>query len=162
MVEELIAYTLAEHPAPYREHVLLASIFYSLFAAPIAWAGDLMIDYALVSHACYPGDKPLGASTAGFGGAWSFALAIDLVALLLIARRAGGTARLARYRPIAWSSSSPGREGRGPDALYQHLRHGIRVLLFRCHGDHDRGAFLLPALLVMKRGLDLAAIIIAV
>jgi hypothetical protein len=88
MTEELIAYSLAEHPAPHRGRVSLASIFYSLFAAPIVWAGDLMGNYALVSHACYPGDTPLVAATAGFGWVWGFALAANLVTLMLIASAA--------------------------------------------------------------------------
>jgi len=96
MTEELIAYTLADHPAPHRERVSLASIFYSLFAAPIAWAGDLMIDFALVSHACYPGDKPLGGPTAGFGSVWSVVLAVNFVTLLLIA--SGGLVALRDWR----------------------------------------------------------------
>src|SRR5689334_22003498 len=85
MADELIAYSLAEHPAPHRGRVSLVSIFYALFTAPIVWAGDLMIDFALVSHGCYPGDRPLPAPAAGFGWVWPFLLATDLVALVLIA-----------------------------------------------------------------------------
>jgi hypothetical protein len=108
MAEELIAYSLAEHPAPHRDRVSLWSIFYSLFAAPIFWAGDLMVDYALISHACYPGDQPLAAATAGFGWVWRFALALDLVALLLIASGA-----LVGYRN--WHMTGP------PEGHHHHL-----------------------------------------
>lgn len=96
MAVELIAYSLAEHPAPHRDRVSLGAIFYALFAAPIVWAGDLMVDFALVSHACYPGDTPLAAPTAGFGWVWPFVLAGGLVALLLIA--SGGLVGLRNWR----------------------------------------------------------------
>jgi hypothetical protein len=96
MAEELIAYSLAEHPAPHRDRVSLWSIFYSLFAAPIFWAGDLMVDFALVSHACYPGHQPLAAPTEGFGWVWAFVLAAGLVTLLLIA--SGGLVALRNWR----------------------------------------------------------------
>src|SRR5579884_2852033 len=96
MAEELIAYTLAEHPAPHRGRVSLGAIFYGTFAAPIVWAGDLMVNFALVSHGCYPGDHPLAAPTAGFGWVWDFALAFDLAALLLIA--SGGLVALRNWR----------------------------------------------------------------
>jgi hypothetical protein len=93
MAEELIAYSFAEHPAPHRHRVTIMAIFYALFAAPIFWSGDLMIDYALVSHACYPGDQPLAGPTAGFGWVWAFALAAHLVTLLLIASGAAVAVR---------------------------------------------------------------------
>jgi hypothetical protein len=96
MAEELIAYSLAEHPAPHRGRVALASILYALFAAPIVWAGDLMVDFAVVSHACYPGDTPLAKATAGFDWVWPFVLAANLVALLVIV--SGGLVGLRNWR----------------------------------------------------------------
>lgn len=86
MSDDILAYSLARHPAPHREKVGLAALFYGLFAAPIVWAGDLMINFALVGHACYPDGLPvLGHPTAGFGFVWPLVLAIRLVALVLIA-----------------------------------------------------------------------------
>jgi hypothetical protein len=67
-----------------------------------------MIDYALVSHACYPGDQPLAAPTMGFGWVWVFALAIDLATLLLIASGA-----LVAYRN--WRVTGP------PEGHHHHL-----------------------------------------
>lgn len=85
MPDEIVAYSLAHHPGPHRERVSLAALFYGLFAAPIVWAGDLMVVYGLIGHACYPGDVPLGQPTASLGGVWSLALACHLLALVLLA-----------------------------------------------------------------------------
>ena len=85
MSDDTVAYSLARHPAPHCDRVGLAEIFCGLFAAPIVWAGDLMVDYGLIGHACYPGDLPLGEPTAGLGFAGPIALGCHLVALLLIA-----------------------------------------------------------------------------
>jgi hypothetical protein len=85
MPDEIVAYSLAHHPAPHRERVGLMALLYSLFAAPIIWAGDLMVDYGLVGHACYPGDVPLGRPTAGMGWIWPVVLAFHLIALLGVA-----------------------------------------------------------------------------
>ena len=85
MADEILAYSLARHPAPHREKVGLGALLYGLFAAPIVWAGDLIINFALVTHACYPGDLPLRHPIAGFGFVWPLVLAIRLVALVLIA-----------------------------------------------------------------------------
>jgi hypothetical protein len=85
MADEIVAYSLARHPAPYREKVGFGTLLYGLFAAPIFWAGDLMVAYGLIGHACYPGDLPLGQPTAGLGFVWPLVLACHLLALLLIA-----------------------------------------------------------------------------
>jgi len=85
MSDDLVAYSLAEHPAPHREKIGLGALLYSLFAAPIVWAGDLMVAYGLIGHACYPGDLPLGRPTAGLEFAWPLLLACHLLALILIA-----------------------------------------------------------------------------
>jgi hypothetical protein len=85
MDDDLIAYSLAHHPAPHRGRVSFSLILYALFAAPIVWAGDLMVGYGLVGHACYPGDVPLPQPTAGMGGVWPVVLACHLLALALIA-----------------------------------------------------------------------------
>lgn len=85
MPDEIIAYSLADHPAPHRGLVSLTAVLYGLFAAPIVWAGDLMITYGLVGHACFPGDLPLRWPTAGMSQVWPLMLACHLIALVLIA-----------------------------------------------------------------------------
>lgn len=54
-----VAYSAAQHPAPHAERIGWGPLLYGLFASPIVWAGNFMIDYGLLSHACYPGRQPL-------------------------------------------------------------------------------------------------------
>jgi hypothetical protein len=108
MADELIAYSLAKHPAPHRARIGFGLLLFALFAAPIVWAGDLMITYGLVGHACYPGELPLGSPAIGMGFVWPVVLALHLTALLVIA---GGT--IAAYR--CWRVTEP------PPAHHHHL-----------------------------------------
>lgn len=81
MANEVIAYSRAKHPAPHRDRVSLAALFFGLFAAPVFWAGNLMICYALAAHACYPGPDPLGQTIRGFGFVWPLTIALHLATL---------------------------------------------------------------------------------
>jgi hypothetical protein len=83
MTHEIIAFSEANHPGRHRSRVGLMALFFGLFAAPIAWAGNLMVTYALATHACYPAGEPLSALAAGFGFAWPLILACYLIALAL-------------------------------------------------------------------------------
>lgn len=85
MPDERIAYSAAHHPAKHRGRVGLAAVFFGLFAAPIVWAGNLMVTYGLGSHACYPAGRPLARAIDGFGFAWPLILACYLVALAVAA-----------------------------------------------------------------------------
>ncbi|MBV9757265.1 MAG: hypothetical protein JO047_09445 [Alphaproteobacteria bacterium] len=82
---ELIPYSLSHHPAPHRDRVGLFAIMYGLFASPIMWAGHLMLNFGLGSHACYPGDVPLAPGDSGAGWAFPIILAFDIVAIAVIA-----------------------------------------------------------------------------
>ncbi|HWG76584.1 MAG TPA: hypothetical protein VN660_07295 [Steroidobacteraceae bacterium] len=83
MAEEFVAYSLAHHPAPYRHRISTALWLTSVFGAPIAAGLDLMTDYSLVGHACYPGMEPLASPMAGFGWVWAGVLAIHLAGIVL-------------------------------------------------------------------------------
>lgn len=85
MSGETISYSAARHPSPHRERVGLIALFFGMFAPPIAWAGNLMITYALATHACYPGRDPLMQIAPGFGFAWPLILALFLLTLVLCA-----------------------------------------------------------------------------
>ena len=84
MPADILAYSRAEHPAPFRDRISLAAVLYGLFAAPIVWAGDLIFDYGLVGHACYPGFMPLHHPTPGLGSVWALALFSHLLALAIV------------------------------------------------------------------------------
>jgi hypothetical protein len=85
MAEEIIAYSEANHPARHRDRVALTTLFFGLFAAPIAWAGNLMLTYGLSAHACYPGSGPLKQAIEGFGFAWPMIVACYIAALAICA-----------------------------------------------------------------------------
>lgn len=73
----------AAHPAPARHTVALAALWFGLFGAPAAWSVQLMANYALVAHGCFPSAEPR--STPVFGGLWTVALVVSIVALLVAA-----------------------------------------------------------------------------
>jgi hypothetical protein len=85
MADEFVAYSLSHHPAPHRQRISTALWMTSVFGAPIIAGLDLMTDYALVGHACYPGREPLASPMAGFGWTWIGVLAIHLAAIALSA-----------------------------------------------------------------------------
>jgi hypothetical protein len=96
MSDEMIAYSAAGHPGKHRERVSLPALFFGLFVAPIVWAGNLMLTYALATHACYPGRAALPQVIDGFGFAWPLILAAYLLTLALCA--AGFVASLRNWR----------------------------------------------------------------
>jgi hypothetical protein len=106
MPDDLVAYSLAEHPAPHREKIGLPALLYGLFAAPIVWAGDLLIDYGLAVHNCYAGREPHYDPEHGW--IWPLILAFHLLSLVLIA---SGIA--VAYRN--WRITGP------PQGHYHHL-----------------------------------------
>jgi hypothetical protein len=85
MAEEIIAFSEANHPGRHRGRIGLVALFFGLFAAPIAWAGNLMVTYGLATHACYPGGEPLSKIIDGFGFAWPLILACYIAALAICA-----------------------------------------------------------------------------
>jgi len=90
---------------PRRAAVSLASLWFGLFGAPAAWALQLISNYALVAHACYPRDTPLASPVFGSvriaAQAISAVLLIAGVAALLLAVRSW---RRARREAVAPSS----------------------------------------------------------
>jgi hypothetical protein len=70
----------AQHPAPHRQKVSLVTLLFGVFAAPVAWNLQLLIDSALSGHVCYPQDTPLS----GIGDtARSWTVGIDVLCLVL-------------------------------------------------------------------------------
>jgi hypothetical protein len=102
MSDEMIAYSAAGHPGKHRGRVSLGALMFGLFAAPIVWAGNLMVTYALASHACYPGDQPLARAIDGFDFAWPLILACYLVSLAVCA--AGFAVSLRNWRIVGSES----------------------------------------------------------
>ena len=72
----------SRHPAPRREVVPLATLWFGIFGAPAAWALQTIADYSLVAHYCYPSDMPLGAPT--FGALRGVGIAVSAVVLVVV------------------------------------------------------------------------------
>jgi hypothetical protein len=96
MSDEMIAYSAAGHPGKHRARVSLTALFFGLFVAPIVWAGNLMVTFALATHACFPGHEPLPQVIEGFGFAWPLILVTYLLTLALCA--AGFVVSLRNWR----------------------------------------------------------------
>lgn len=97
----------SSHPSPHRERVGLVATFFGLWAAPAAWAGQLILDYGLTSYSCYPRDFPRTHVIAGWGGIWWGLLAINIAAII---GAAAGT--LVSYRDWqATRNEHPGHAG---------------------------------------------------
>ena len=93
--------------APETRSVHFLTLLLGAAAAPIFWAGQLMLGYAVTAYACYPGDHPVQVH---FGSALFDAVIIfDIVALIACA--AGGL--------ISWRSWQTAREDRD----HRHTLH---------------------------------------
>lgn len=81
----------AGHPAPAQGLVPLPLLWFGVFGAPFAWAVQLIVNYAIVAHACFPDGVPLEQPV--FSGARAVSLCVSAVCLLtavaaiLVARR---------------------------------------------------------------------------
>ena len=76
----------ADQSNPDVHHVFL---WFGVFGGPAAWSLQLLINYPLMAHACYPGKVPLGAPTSG--RAWAIAVTVNAL-MILVALAAGATA----------------------------------------------------------------------
>jgi hypothetical protein len=110
-----IAFSAARHPAPLRHRVRLGRLFYGLFAAPIFWAGNFMVEYGLLVHACYPGNQPLWNGEPGFRFAWWVSLLFYFVTLAVCA-----SAGWVSY--TSWRETRPEAEGGTNEVM--ELGHG--------------------------------------
>jgi len=131
MNQEFIPYSLAHHPAPHRRLIGGVWLFFGLFGAPIVCGIDLLADYALVGHACYPGTEPLASPMPGFAWTWLGVLLIHLAALAGIV-----AAGLACYR--MWCVTGPKRghmhhlmeRGEGRDRFLAIVGMGFAAIFF--------------------------------
>jgi hypothetical protein len=81
--------SFAIRSAPRGHVVSSGALWFGLFGAPAAWSLQLMVNYALTAHGCFPAAAPRAAPT--FGGLWMVVLIISVAALGL-AVAAGATA----------------------------------------------------------------------
>jgi hypothetical protein len=72
-----------EPPAPHAERVSLALLFGALVASPLAWSAQLLLNYGLASHACFPRDAPRATFMAGWEWTPHAIIAINLACLVI-------------------------------------------------------------------------------
>lgn len=71
------------HPAPSRGAVSPSALWFGLFGAPAAWSIQLLIDYPLAAHACFPHIVPLRAPFMGQGLFWTALVVVNIVAVFV-------------------------------------------------------------------------------
>lgn len=91
--------TYSNPPQDARLPVGFALVF-AVFGAPIAWALQLGVNYALSAHACYPMDIPL--MTPVWGPLWWILIGIDMAAMIV----SGGASMVAFGQWRAWRGAS--------------------------------------------------------
>ena len=69
------------HPAPRRDIVPTRMLWFGIFGAPAAWALQTIADDGLVSHFCFPGDRPRLAPT--FDALRGTGIAVSAVVLVV-------------------------------------------------------------------------------
>ena len=71
----------AAHPSPHRGNVSAAALFLGLFAGPVVWGLQLIVNYGVASSACYAGDTPHSMPT--WHSAWAVILLLNFLAAIL-------------------------------------------------------------------------------
>jgi hypothetical protein len=75
---------LARRPARHRDGaVSMGALFFGLVAGMTAWSSQLLANYALNSHFCYPGSHLIDLSAQNLGWLWPLILAINLAAFVI-------------------------------------------------------------------------------
>jgi hypothetical protein len=70
-------------PAPHRGRVDGAPLIFGVMAGPIAWGLQLLVNYGLASHFCFPGSVPLDQPDGLSGYLRSVLIAVNVVAIAI-------------------------------------------------------------------------------
>lgn len=84
----------AGQPAVPREPGHSRWIWFAIFGGPAAWSIQLLVNYPLAAHFCYPGRVPLSQPT--FSGLWSALLIVNV--LMIVVTLAAGATSIATWR----------------------------------------------------------------
>ena len=82
-------HTSANQSAAPRQPAHSRWIWFAIFGGPAAWSTQLLVNYPLAAHFCYPRDVPLSEPT--FSGLWTVLIAVNVL-MLLVTLGAGATA----------------------------------------------------------------------
>jgi len=96
------------HPAPRAGVVPLPRLWFGIFGGPAAWAAQTIIDYALISHFCYPDDSPVSRPT--FHAVRGTSVLVSAVMLLIVL-----LALVGAYR--SWQMTRHGHENEHHELL---------------------------------------------
>jgi len=73
------ATALGAQPAP--DGMSWSLMLFCLAGGPVAWSVQLLVNYALASHACYPYDVPSAHVLPGWHWVWPLVLVLNLIAV---------------------------------------------------------------------------------
>jgi hypothetical protein len=110
MASDSSALPHTHHPSPYRARVSIVSLLFAAWAGPLAWAAQLIANYALAAYPCFSAGVAHAHVLANWRHEWPLLLAINLVALLL---SLSGAALSARF----WQATRGEHEGEAGHAL---------------------------------------------
>lgn len=68
------------HPAPQRGHVSLVALWFGIFAAPVAWSVQTLVNFPVAAHGCFPQLEPLTDPRTAVRGI-AFAVSIIVLAI---------------------------------------------------------------------------------
>ncbi|HEY5086153.1 MAG TPA: hypothetical protein VII66_02230 [Gemmatimonadaceae bacterium] len=125
----------AAHDASARHVVRPFFLWFGLFGGPAAWSLQLLINYTVTAHFCYPKDLPLAAPT--YGGMWTIAVVVNGL-MILLTLVAGATA------VVGWRTSRDEMIGTH-DALLEDGTGRIRFMAYA--GMLVSGLFLLALIM---------------
>lgn len=71
------------HPAPARDRIALGTLWFGLFGAAVAWSVQLLVDYVVAAHSCFPRLYPLDTPTIGRAPLWWITVIVSVVMLIV-------------------------------------------------------------------------------
>jgi hypothetical protein len=95
--------TADTHPTVGTEPAHSRWIWFAIFGAPAAWSIQILVNYPIAAHFCYPGRAPL--SKSDVGGVWAVLIAVNVL-MLLVALAAGATG-ISRWRTARARDAGP-------------------------------------------------------
>ncbi len=95
--------TSRNQPTSPRHTVHSRRLWFGLFGGPAAWSVQLLVNYPLAAHFCYPGKVPLSEAT--FGGL--LAVLISVNALMLLTTLAAGATSIVIWRAARDRADGP-------------------------------------------------------